>query len=249
MFQDSLLTEKPRNRWLILLSATLQTSLVAVVLAAPLVFIEKLNPVALVSSLMAPPPPAPKAAVKPLKAISGAATSNSQFSPTRLSTTQRQFRLVSTDFRPTGVNLADIDAPDGLSDPMITGGTGKEAGIAEIGGLNKLDFRTPADPPKVKQNQVVRRVVGGAVQQALCLSCPKPTYPTLARSMRISGAVILNALIDTDGRVIGVAIKSGHPLLQEAAKNAASQWQYRPTLLNGQPVQVATTITLHFTLQ
>ena len=71
----------------------------------------------------------------------------------------------------------------------------------------------------------------------------------MARDARIHGEVVLTALIDKDGNIENLQIVSGHPLLAPAAINAVKQWRYKPYLLNGQPVEVETTITVNFELR
>jgi TonB family protein len=76
----------------------------------------------------------------------------------------------------------------------------------------------------------------------------QPVYPPLAKQARIQGAVIMNAILAKDGTVQNVTVVSGHPLLVQAALDAVKQWVYQPTLLNGQPVEISTQISLNFTL-
>jgi protein TonB len=73
-------------------------------------------------------------------------------------------------------------------------------------------------------------------------------YPPLARQTRISGTVRLHAIIGKNGAVQQLEVISGHPLLVQAALDAVRQWRYRPTLLNGEPVEVDTTIDVIFSL-
>ena len=73
-------------------------------------------------------------------------------------------------------------------------------------------------------------------------------YPPLARQTRISGTVRLHAIIGKNGSVQQLEVISGHPLLVQAALDAVRQWRYRPTLLNGEPVEVDTTIDVIFSL-
>jgi TonB family protein len=75
-----------------------------------------------------------------------------------------------------------------------------------------------------------------------------PIYPDFARVSHIQGSVIMNANIDSHGKVIGLQTISGNPVLVAAALNAAMQWQYEPMLVNGQAVSVNTTITIGFLL-
>ena len=76
-----------------------------------------------------------------------------------------------------------------------------------------------------------------------------PIYPRLAQQARAQGVVVLAAVISKEGTVERLRVISGHPLLNQAALDAVKQWRYRPTMLNGDPVEVETTITVTFTLQ
>jgi periplasmic protein TonB len=75
-----------------------------------------------------------------------------------------------------------------------------------------------------------------------------PTYPPLARTARIQGAVILQAMISKSGAIEHLRLLSGHPMLAGAAIEAVRQWRYRPYFLNGEPVEVETQITVNFSL-
>jgi protein TonB len=90
--------------------------------------------------------------------------------------------------------------------------------------------------------------VGGQVQSAKIVSQPRPVYPPLARQARIQGTVRLEAVISKEGSVEELKVISGHPLLIQSALAAVQQWRYEPTLLNGVPVEVITTIDVNFTL-
>lgn len=90
--------------------------------------------------------------------------------------------------------------------------------------------------------------IGGNVQQAKLISAPQPEYPPPARQASIEGNVVLHAVIGLDGTVAQLSVISGHPLLVQAALDAVKQWRYAPTLLNGEPVEVDTTITIAFKL-
>jgi periplasmic protein TonB len=86
------------------------------------------------------------------------------------------------------------------------------------------------------------------VTAAMLINRVQPMYPPLARQTRISGTVRLHAIIAKDGTVKELEVISGHPLLVQAALDAVRQWRYRPTLLNGEPVEVDTTIDVIFSL-
>jgi protein TonB len=91
-------------------------------------------------------------------------------------------------------------------------------------------------------------VIGGNVLAAKILSRVIPLYPSLAKQARIQGTVSLLGVIASDGTVRQLRVLSGHPLLVQAALDAVRQWVYRPTLLNGEPVEVQAPIEVHFTL-
>jgi len=103
-----------------------------------------------------------------------------------------------------------------------------------------------APPPPKPAQQRIRQ--GGSVQAALLVNKVQPVYPPLARQTRISGTVRLHALISKSGAVESLEVLSGHPLLVRAAMDAVQQWRYKPTLLNGEPVEVDTTIDVIFSL-
>jgi protein TonB len=76
-----------------------------------------------------------------------------------------------------------------------------------------------------------------------------PQYPQLAREARIEGVVILQVQISKEGTVSEVrVISSSHPMLLTGVVDAVRQWVYKPTLLNGVPVEVVTTVTVSFSL-
>ena len=100
-------------------------------------------------------------------------------------------------------------------------------------------------PPKPVQSRIK---VGGNVTAARIVNRTAPVYPPLARQTRISGTVRLHAIIAKDGTVQQLEVLSGHPLLVQAALDAVRQWRYQPTLLNGEPVEVDTTVDVIFSL-
>jgi len=104
----------------------------------------------------------------------------------------------------------------------------------------------PPAPPVTKIQPI--RVSSGPQEAKLILQV-KPAYPDLARRTRTQGVVVLEAKINRDGDIDSLRVVSGHQLLTQAALDAVKQWKYRPTMLNGEPVEVITTITVTFTLQ
>jgi TonB family protein len=90
--------------------------------------------------------------------------------------------------------------------------------------------------------------VGANVQMARLAKNVAPVYPPLAKQARIQGTVVLTAVIGKDGKVQDLAVVSGHALLIQAALDAVRQWQYHPTMLNAEPVEVSTQVEVNFTL-
>jgi TonB family protein len=113
----------------------------------------------------------------------------------------------------------------------------------------------PAPPPSVSTPTVVeygslRRIrQGGNVQQAMLLGQVRPLYPAEAKAAGAEGAVIMETIVGRDGRILEVKVISGHPLLIQAAVDAVRRWCYKPTLLNGQPVEVVSTVSVNFVMQ
>lgn len=106
---------------------------------------------------------------------------------------------------------------------------------------------TPPPPPPTVKTGPVR--IGGDVQQGKLIHLIKPVYPQPARIARIQGTVQLDAVITKEGTVQSLRVIAGHPFLIQTALDAVEQWRYAPTLLNGEPVEVSTTINVTFTFR
>jgi protein TonB len=138
--------------------------------------------------------------------------------------------------------------------PAASGSAGQS--LSGLPNSNATDFTPappeivplpPPPPPVIKTAKPV--VIGGGIQAAKLIQQVKPVYPALARQARVQGVVVMEAVIGKGGSVENLRVISGHPLLSQSALDAVQQWKYRPTLLNGEPVEVLTTITVTFTLQ
>ena len=91
--------------------------------------------------------------------------------------------------------------------------------------------------------------MGGNISPPTKVTDVPPVYPAVAQAARVSGVVILEAVIGPAGNVTDVKILRSVPLLDDAAIAAVRQWVYTPTLLNGVPVPVIMTVTVNFTMQ
>jgi len=129
--------------------------------------------------------------------------------------------------------------PGGVAGGQLDGSLG---GV--IGGTGTS---TPIPPP---QQPAVKRIVrvGSSLKAPRQTFSVQPEYPVLARQTHVSGTVVVNAVIDEHGNVVGARALNGHPLLIPAALKAVLQWKYEPTLLNGTPVAVEMEVTVHFNL-
>jgi peptidyl-prolyl cis-trans isomerase A (cyclophilin A) len=101
-------------------------------------------------------------------------------------------------------------------------------------------------PPPGAQPKVVN--ISAGVATGLLIFKSQPVYPIDAKKAGVTGTVVLAATIDTDGAVKELNVVSGPDMLQQAALDAVKEWRYRPYLLNGQPVEVRTTVNIIFTL-
>ena len=152
---------------------------------------------------------------------------------------------------------AIIDAPPEIALAGVPGGIpgglpgGVMGGIlSEIPGIQFAPAPIAA-PPEVKvapRSEPQRIQVDAEVQEAMLVEMVQPAYPVAAKITRMTGTVRLKAIINTEGRVAQLQIVEGPPLLAAAARTAVEKWRYRPTILNGAPVEVATNIIVHFRL-
>jgi periplasmic protein TonB len=120
-------------------------------------------------------------------------------------------------------------------------GPGDPTGV--IGSTRLPVIPMPTAPVKPTPRPVVSVLELGALTHQV-----QPLYPDVAKRMRLEGTVVIRALVDRDGRIASVQVLSGNPFFVDSASSAVSQWRYRPYLLNGQPVEVETQITVNFKL-
>jgi TonB family protein len=130
------------------------------------------------------------------------------------------------------------------------------ARVKQEAGINPSFAQAPPPPPPPppppspgEQATAPTRIrVGGNVQESNLIHKVDPEYPAQALQARIQGTVRFNATIAKDGTMMNLQVVSGHPLLVQPAVEAVKHWIYKPTMLNGEPVEVITTIDVNFTL-
>ena len=232
-------TKKPLT---IFLSTVFQVFLIGLLILVPLIYTEALPKTMLTTLLVAPPPPPPPPpppAPAPVKIVKPVA---------RL---MQAGKLVAPRAIPKDINIIkEEELPPDMGMVGVTGGVpggvpgGQAGGV--LGGIIGGTLGSNLPPPPKEGPKRVR--IGGQVQAAKIISQARPNYPPLAKQARIQGTVRLQAIIAKDGTVQELQVLSGHPLLVQAAQDAVRQWRYQPTLLNGEPVEVVTTIDVVFTL-
>ena len=226
--------KKTNKSWSVVLSMIVQMIILGVLILIPLIYTEALPKAMLSTLLIAPPPPPPpppppqpvKVIVKPVARL---ITSGKLVQPRAIPKEVAVFK--EAELPPDVINTQQGGVFGGIPGQGIMGGTGG-----------------PALPPPPKAAAPARIKQGGQVTAASILNQTRPVYPALARQARIQGSVVLHAIIDKEGRVAQLEVMSGHPLLVQAALDAVKQWRYKPTQLNGDPVEVDTTITVTFSM-
>jgi TonB family protein len=152
--------------------------------------------------------------------------------------------VLHSDYPQAGMTIVTYDTPALAAIPAIALPIGSSTSLPRFEGPSTT---TPVKPDVVKPPETPV-LVGGDVQAAKLIKRVVPVYPRPASEFRISGTVHLLGIIAKDGTIHRLQVLSGHPLLRQAALDAVSQWVYRPTVLNGQPVEVEAPIDVIFTL-
>jgi len=247
MFQDSVLEfgfQRKRKAMATTTSFILNVLAIGVLLAIPLAFTEELPKAQLLTFLVAPPPPPPPppAAAQPVKVVKVIQTdvlsSGALRTPTRIPT---KIQMIKEEEAPppmpAGGGGVIGGVPGGIPGGQMGGVIG---GIVNSTSLAAVPKFTPVVPQRIRISQ--------GVTKGLLIHRVEPAYPTLAKQARVQGEVLLIAIIDVNGQIQNLQLVSGHPMLVQAALAAVKQWRYKPYLLNGQPVEVETTITVIFNL-
>ncbi len=138
-------------------------------------------------------------------------------------------------------------APSDYRGPVSTDNKGiaGDGGVPNAGTTGAATVPKPPPPPPPPPKAVPKKISGG-VLNGKATSLPKPPYPAAARAVRASGAVNVQVTINESGSVVSASAVSGHPLLRQAAEQAARGARFAPTLLSGQPVSVTGVIVYNF---
>ena len=234
MFAESLLESSPhighRAGWAKLTSLLLQCTGIAVILAIPLFHIERLQVL----------PPLPSIRLTSVQPVVRAQTTDlSRGAASETPYTMLQPRTIPATIARVDDRNDAAPGPPNVSAICVSGCESAIpiGSIVSSGSMSPPRPATPNHPVPVSEMQL-----GALVRKVL------PEYPAIAKQMRQQGSVVLTATIGKDGRVQNVEPMSGPALLVAPAIRAVKQWEYRPYILNREPVEVQTQITVNFVL-
>jgi protein TonB len=237
MFEDSLMESggriKTKSKYWMIATFAFNGVILAAMVLFPLLYPEALPHTALTAMISAPPPPTPpppppppQQIVKPIKMVSE--IDAGLHAPTKI---PKDIKMLKEEAAPQMAGVA------GMS------GMGSASGVP--GGVMGGIGNAPAPVVKVAPPKGPQRVSSG-VMQGSKLSGSNPTYPPIARAAHVSGAVVLHAVISKTGTIERLEVISGPEMLRSAATEAVQNWRYKPYLLNGEPTEVDTQITVNF---
>jgi protein TonB len=233
MFEDALMESGGRisahRGWFSGVAAICNSSIVCLLVLLPLLHPASLPKQTLSMLLAAPSPPAtlPPPVPHVVNTATHAAALVNPFSPPRII--------------PDHIASADHEPP-----PTVNSGVSL---AGETGALNGLpEGIGAATPPQVRVAPARKPAISSGVMEGRKLSGAEPRYPAIAVAAGIQGTVFLAATISKTGMIENLRVVSGPPMLAPAAEEAVRTWRYRPYLLNGEAVEVETTVRVIFNL-
>ena len=218
----------------VLVSIAVQVSIATAILAGTVLFVA--SPVPREAMMMAfvapppPPPPPPPKAPEPTQAESKPVPANPAAAPVE-----------------PPQEIAPEAPPAGFDDEEFEGVPGGVVG-GVLGGLEPLAPPPPPPPPLPPPSRGPIRI-GGQIKAPALIYRVEPVYPGVAVSANIEGTVILEAIVDEEGRVESVKVLRSLSVLDKPALDAVKQWRYSPVLLNGKPEKFILTVAITFTLE
>ena len=243
MFADSMLetswAQRSRRNWTTLTSFGVQGLVVGFLLLLPLVrpvglpFLKPL-PTPVMLAVPAGPPPTAQAHPSPRPADSNMANG----------------KIIMPPSIPRGIRVfeePEVAAPQiGQTGPYVPERCNPYGGTGWVPyAVGNSTTPLPMPPPPTAKSRPLRV---SEMREGDLVRKVQPIYPPLARSARIQGTVVLVAVISKEGAVENLRVVEGHPMLVAAAIDAVRQWRYRPYILNREPIEVETQITVKFSL-
>lgn len=235
MFEDAIFEStgriRTRSRGWMLATLFFNTGILLTLILIPLIYPEALPRQALAILLTAPAPPS--STPPPPPHTDHVFHGTPEFNNGSLTAPPRIPRFFPQDFgpeQPADTSLLSMDSGSGLPDGPGSVFRGRHAGNvvhSEVRGPIRL-------PSSLVAGMLIHKVT--------------PTYPPIAVEAGVQGTVVLAATISKSGTIENLRVVNGPPMLQQAALDAVSRWAYKPYLLNGQPVEVETSVNVVFTL-
>jgi periplasmic protein TonB len=234
MFEDSTFEStgriRTRSRNWMAAALVVNGSVLAALILIPLIYPEALPHAGPMILMEAPKPPVeqPKPMARPERVV---------VTPTISLSSTTAPRVIPKDiFTP--------DRPESLG-PINVAAMGDDSGVP--GAIDKA-FHNSEPKPVVRAAPKGPTPVSSGVMTGKLIDKVTPFYPAMARAARVQGTVVLQAVISKTGTIENLRVESGPALLQQAAIDAVKQWRYQPYLLDGQAVEVETTVSVVFTL-
>ncbi len=232
MFEDSLMESghriKGTSKYWSIVTLLFNSAVLIALIVWPLLHPEALPKQMMAALMVAPPAPTPPPAM-PKAHIKSEMVNTELLFPSRI---PKAIKVVQeSSLPPTMEGVVEVlssGPPVGLSTVIGTIGTGPPIVVK------------PAPPKKVSISSGV--MAGNLIEKTV------PQYPAIAKAARIQGVVVVQATISTTGLIENIRVTSGPPMLQQAAVDAVRSWRYKPYLLNGEPVEVETTVNVVFNL-
>jgi len=244
LFADSLLDagdqERKRRKYAAVISFTVQCLVISILIVVPLMFTDVLPKQQLLTYLLAPPPPPPppaaQAVAKVVRQIQSELLNGQLRTPSRI---PEKVQMIREEEAPP-----PLSAMGGVVGGVAGGIPGGQLGGVIGGIVNQTSIL--AAVPKLAALPPKRIRVSQGVTRGLLIQKIEPNYPPLARQARVQGEVVLKAIVSKEGEIKELELVSGHPMLAPAAIEAVRRWRYRPFLLNGEPIEVETLVTVIF---
>jgi protein TonB len=230
---DSMGTIHTRSRNWMFATFGFNASILALLVAIPLLHPAMLPQIPNLIPVIAPPTP-----VEQPKPIEVQPSSTTLHAGTQLFVSP----FTAPRIIPTGTPNSTTDVPPAIGPLNIGSGpvTGSRTGCDP--------FNCGSGPTVVQRGAPATARVSSGVMAGMLIRKVLPAYPAIARAMRMGGHVELQATISRGGTIENLRIMSGPAVFQQAALDAVKQWRYQPYLLNGQPVEVETTINVDFSM-
>ncbi len=236
MFEDSMMESggriKTKSRYWMIVSFCFWGGILGALILIPLIYPEALPKSMMTASLTAPPPP-PAAVVKVIPHVSE--IDQGLHAPTKI---PKDIKMIKEDAAPPPPSAAGVAGMSGMAGGAPGGILGGMPGGTGSGPAIVVAKPKPTGPARIS----------GGVVAGLKTSGSNPVYPPIARAAHIGGSVVLHAVISKTGSIENLTVMSGPPMLQGAALDAVRGWKYKPYLLNGEPTEVDTTVTVNFNL-